>query len=47
MDKHPVTPGSIVPTHELLGDLLLQLNRPMQALTAYQQTLATGPESAP
>ena len=43
MDKHPVTPGSIVPTRELLGDLLLQLNRPAQALTAYQQTLATDP----
>ena len=43
MDKHPVTPGGIVPTYELLGDLLLQLNRPAQALTAYQQTLATDP----
>ena len=43
MDKHPVTPGSIVPTRELLGDLLLQLNRPAQALTAYQQTLVTDP----
>ena len=43
MDKHPVTPGSIVPIRELLGDLLLQLNRPAQALTAYQQTLATDP----
>ena len=43
MDKHPVTPGSIVPIRELLGDLLLQLNRPAQALIAYQQTLATDP----
>ena len=43
MDKHPVTSGSSVPTRELLGDLLLQLNRPAQALIAYQQTLATEP----
>jgi predicted Zn-dependent protease len=43
MDKHPVTPGSIVPTRELLGDLLLELNRPAQALRAYEQTLATDP----
>jgi hypothetical protein len=25
-DKHPVTPGGIVPARELLGDLLLELN---------------------
>lgn len=43
MDKHPVTPGGIVPTRELLGDLLLELNRPGQALRAYEQTLATDP----
>jgi tetratricopeptide (TPR) repeat protein len=43
MDKHPVTPGSIVPTRELLGDLLLELNRPAQALRAYEETLATDP----
>jgi len=38
-----VTPGSIAPTRELLGDLLLELNRPAQALSAYEQTLATDP----
>jgi tetratricopeptide (TPR) repeat protein len=43
MDKHPVTPGGIVPVRELLGDLLLELNRPAQALKAYEQTLATDP----
>ncbi len=43
MDKHPVTPGSIMPTRELLGDLFLELNRPAQALRAYEQTLATDP----
>ena len=43
MDKHPVTPGGIVPARELLGDLLLELNRPTQALKVYEQTLATDP----
>jgi Tfp pilus assembly protein PilF len=32
-----------VPAGELLGDLLLELNRPAQALKAYEQTLATDP----
>jgi tetratricopeptide (TPR) repeat protein len=43
MDNHPVTPGGIVPTRELLGDLLPELNRPAPALRAYEQTLATDP----
>jgi tetratricopeptide (TPR) repeat protein len=43
MDKHPVTPGGIVPTRELLGDLLLEVNQPAQALIAYEQTLSTDP----
>jgi hypothetical protein len=36
-----VTPGSIVLSRELLGGLLLELNRPAQALSAYEQTLTT------
>jgi tetratricopeptide (TPR) repeat protein len=43
MEKSPVTPGAIVPARELLGDLLWELNRPAQALKAYEQTLATDP----
>ncbi len=43
MDKHPVTPGGIVPMRELLGDLLLEVNQPAQALIAYEQTLSTDP----
>src|SRR6185295_15920266 len=27
-EKHPVTPGAVLPARELLGDLLLELNRP-------------------
>jgi tetratricopeptide (TPR) repeat protein len=43
MDKHPVTPGSIVPLRELLGDLLLELGQPDAALTEYKRTLASAP----
>jgi tetratricopeptide (TPR) repeat protein len=43
MDKNNVTPGAIVPTRELLGDLLLDLNQPTQALSEYEQTLSTDP----
>ena len=28
MDKHPATPGEIVPTRELLADLLLEIGHP-------------------
>jgi tetratricopeptide (TPR) repeat protein len=43
MDKHPVTPGGIVPMRELLGDLLLELNQPADALQAYEQSLSADP----
>jgi tetratricopeptide (TPR) repeat protein len=35
-DKHPVTPGRIVPARELLGDMLLELKQPAQALKEYE-----------
>jgi hypothetical protein len=35
-EKHPVTPGEILPARELLGDLLLQIERPMEALAEYE-----------
>ncbi len=41
--KHPVTPGAVLPAREQLGDLLLELDRPDEALTAYQASLATAP----
>lgn len=34
-DKHPVTPGPIVPARELLGEMLLELHRPAAALEAF------------
>ncbi|MEX2465426.1 MAG: hypothetical protein WD995_00865 [Gemmatimonadota bacterium] len=37
--KHPVTPGPLLPARELLGDLLMEVGRPAEALAAYQATL--------
>jgi tetratricopeptide (TPR) repeat protein len=42
-EKHPVTPGAILPARELLGDLLLELNRPAEALKEYERSLAVSP----
>ena len=35
-EKHPVTPGEVIPARELLGDMLLQMNKPGKALEAYE-----------
>jgi len=40
VDKHPITPGHILPARELLGDMLLKMDRPEEALTAYEESLA-------
>ena len=42
--KHPVTPGAILPAREQLGDLLLELKRPADALAAYERSLADAPK---
>src|SRR2546430_660039 len=44
MAKHPITPGAVLPAAELLGDLLLELNRPAEALLAYETSLQSAPE---
>ncbi len=36
LEKHPVTPGALLPPYEALGDLLLDLDRPTEALEAYR-----------
>lgn len=36
VEKHPVTPGALLPPNESLGDLLMALERPREALEAYQ-----------
>ena len=43
VDKHPVTPGTVLPARELYGDMLLALNRPKQAIAAYQASLKISP----
>ena len=40
---HPVTPGDILPAIELLGDMLLELNKPEEALLAYEENLVGHP----
>jgi tetratricopeptide (TPR) repeat protein len=42
-EKHPVTPGPIIPAREQLGNLLLELNKPQDALEAYENSLAKSP----
>ena len=42
-DKHPVTPGAILPVREMLGDLLSELNQPGPALQEYARSLETAP----
>ena len=40
---HPVTPGQILPAREQLGDLLLELQRPADALAEYERSLLAFP----
>lgn len=42
-EKHPVTPGALLPPRELLGDLYFVLHKPAEALTAYEQSLERHP----
>jgi tetratricopeptide (TPR) repeat protein len=42
-EKHPVTPGEVIPARELLGDMLLELKYPQLAMKAYQSALEKAP----
>lgn len=42
-DKEAVTPGEVLPAGDLLGDMLLELDRPAEALAAYEAVLAAAP----
>ena len=42
-DKSPVTPGAVLPARELLADLLLELNKPVEALKEYEASLRDTP----
>ena len=43
LEKLPVTPGPIVPAREQLGELLLDLKRPEEALKEFRTALSTAP----
>jgi hypothetical protein len=42
-EKHPVTPGSILPAREQLGELLMEMKQPDAALREFETSLITGP----
>ena len=46
VEKHPVTPGPLIPARELLGDILMVHNQPAAALEAYEATLKREPNRA-
>lgn len=45
-EKHPVTPGAILPARELLGDMLLAAHHYPEAWAAYEASLAQQPRRA-
>lgn len=42
-EKHPVTPGEVIPAMEQLADLYLEANQPAKALETYEQDLSKRP----
>src|SRR5260370_4072314 len=42
-EKSAVTPGPLAPARELVGDMLLQMNQPADALMAFEATLEKEP----
>jgi tetratricopeptide (TPR) repeat protein len=43
VDKHPVTPGALLPVREMLADLLLEQGAAAEALKEYEAVLKTAP----
>jgi len=43
VDKHPVTPGALLPVREMLADLLLENGASSEALKEYETVLKTAP----
>ncbi len=43
VDKHPVTPGAVLPARDLLGDMLIDMDKPAMALVAYEKSLQISP----
>lgn len=46
LEKLPVTPGPVVPAREQLGELLLSIGKPREALQAFDAALAMAPGRA-
>jgi tetratricopeptide (TPR) repeat protein len=46
VEKHPITPGPLLPARELQGDMLIQLQRYGDAQRAYEQNLQREPRRA-
>ena len=42
-EKHPVTPGPIAPARELLAEMLLESNQPVEALKEFEATMRVEP----
>ena len=42
-EKHPVTPGTLLPAREQLGELLLELKQPADALREFETSLGNAP----
>ena len=43
VDKHPVTPGALLPVREMLADVLLEQGAALEALKEYEAVLKTAP----
>jgi tetratricopeptide (TPR) repeat protein len=43
VEKHPITPGPLIPARELQGDILMLHGKSAEALAAYQKTIAREP----
>jgi tetratricopeptide (TPR) repeat protein len=43
IDKHPVTPGALLPAREMLADLLLETGNAAEALKQYEAVLKSAP----
>jgi Tetratricopeptide repeat len=41
--KNPVSPGELLPARELLGDMLIEMKNPKEALMAYEKSLESRP----
>jgi tetratricopeptide (TPR) repeat protein len=46
IDKHPVTPGEVVPARELQADMLFEIRRYAEARRLYEATVAREPQRA-